>query len=335
MPALALLQRHSRSLVALAALVIVGAGIKAASGVLDSLLLAALLTIAILPVFDRLRQRGRSNFVAIGVPTVTLLLVILALIGFLGVAATQLVQVVPGYQSRLDALMQLGQRLLAARGIDAKELLSAEIANPGRLLNLAAMTLERLGQVLGQAVFLLLIVAFVLVEAAVRSKDDRAVAPLLGEIARAVRQYLVITAALALVFAVYCYVLMLLVGTDLAIVWAVFVFVMSFVPNIGFLLSLLPPTALTLLEFGWQRALVIAGGFFIANFLLDNLVKPRFMSSGLDLSPLVGLLSLVVWSYLLGPVGAILSIPITIALRILLLQKPVEAGAEGAQGLSS
>jgi predicted PurR-regulated permease PerM len=330
-----LLQRHSRSLVAMAALVIVGAGIKAASGILDSLLLAVLLTIAILPVFDTLRRRGRSNFVAIAVPTATLLLAILALIAFLGIAATQLVQVVPGYQSRLDDLVQLGQRLLAARGIDAREVLSAEIANPGRLLNLAATVLERLGQVLGQAVFLLLIVAFALVEAAVRGKQDRTVKPLVAEVARAVRQYLVITAALALVFAAFCYVLMLIVGTDLAIVWAVFVFVMSFVPNVGFILSMLPPTALTLLEFGWERALVVAGGFFIANFFLDNLVKPRFMASGLDLSPLVGLLSLVVWSYLLGPIGAILAIPITIALRILVLPKHEESGAEGAQAAST
>jgi predicted PurR-regulated permease PerM len=120
---------------------------------------------------------------------------------------------------------------------------------------------------------------------------------------------------------------MLLVGTDLALVWAVLVFVMSFVPNIGFILSLIPPTVLTLLEFGWQRALIVAVGFFVTNFLLDNLIKPRFMSSGLDLSPLVGLLSLVVWSYLLGPMGAILAIPITIALRVVLLQGPEAVAA--------
>jgi len=322
-----LLQRHSRTLLAGACLVIIGAGVKAAAGILNSLLLAALLTIAILPVFETLRRRGYSDSLAIAIPTATLLLAVLGLIGFLGLSATQLVKVLPSYQSKVDGLMQSAQGLLAERGIDSGKILSTQVLDPGRMLSLAASFLEGLGQVLGQAVFLLLIVAFVLVETAVRQRSEGRIGERIHQVARSVRQYLGITAALALVFAVFTYLLMLVVGTDLALVWAVLVFVMSFVPNIGFILSLIPPTVLTLLEFGWQRALVVAVGFFVTNFLLDNLIKPRFMSSGLDLSPLVGLLSLVVWSYLLGPMGAILAIPITIALRIVLL--------EGREGVAS
>jgi predicted PurR-regulated permease PerM len=87
------------------------------------------------------------------------------------------------------------------------------------------------------------------------------------------------------------------------------------VPNIGIILSVIPPVILTLLELGWQRALVVLAGFLVLNFVVDNLIKPRFMQSGLDVPPLVGLLSLVVWAYLLGPVGALLALPLTIALR--------------------
>jgi predicted PurR-regulated permease PerM len=300
--------------------------VKAAAGLLNSLLLAGLLTIAILPVFEILRRRGYSDSLAIAIPTATLLLAVLGLIGFVGLSATQLVRVLPSYQSKVDGLMQSAQGLLAERGIDSGKILSTQVLDPGRMLTLAAGFLEAIGQALGQAVFLLLIVAFVLVETAVRRRSDR-IGERMHQVARSVRQYLGITAALALAFAVFTYVLMLLVGTDLALVWAVLVFVMSFVPNIGFILSLIPPTVLTLLEFGWQRAVIIAAGFFVTNFLLDNLIKPRFMSSGLDLSPLVGLLSLVVWSYLLGPMGAILAIPITIGLRVILLQGPEAVAA--------
>jgi len=108
---------------------------------------------------------------------------------------------------------------------------------------------------------------------------------------------------------------MLVVGTDLPLVWAVLSFVMNFVPNVGIILSVVPPLILTLLELGWQQALVILAGFLVLNFIVDNLVKPRFMQSGLDVPPLVGLLSLVVWAYLLGPIGTILALPLTIALR--------------------
>ena len=96
-------------------------------------------------------------------------------------------------------------------------------------------------------------------------------------------------------------------------------FVMNFVPNIGIILSVVPPVALTLLELGWQRALVILAGYLVLNFVVDNLIKPRFMQSGLDVPPLLGLLSLLVWSYLLGAPGALLAIPLTIAIRRVVL----------------
>jgi predicted PurR-regulated permease PerM len=105
------------------------------------------------------------------------------------------------------------------------------------------------------------------------------------------------------------------VGTDLALVWAVLAFVLNFVPNVGIILSLVPPAILTLLESGWQRALVILAGYVVLNFIVDNLIKPRFLQSGLDVPPLLGLLSLVVWGYLLGPSGALLALPLTIAVR--------------------
>ena len=120
---------------------------------------------------------------------------------------------------------------------------------------------------------------------------------------------------------------MLVVGTDLALVWAVLAFVMNFVPNVGIILSVVPPVILTLLELGWQRALVVLAGFLVLNFVVDNLIKPRFMLSGLDVPPLVGLLSLVVWAYLLGPIGALLALPLTIALRRVL--REAEVGVPG------
>ena len=79
-------------------------------------------------------------------------------------------------------------------------------------------------------------------------------------------------------------------------VWAVLAFVMNYVPNVGIILSVVPPVILTLLELGWQRALVVLAGFLVLNFVVDNLIKPRFLRSGLDVPPLLGLLSLVVWA---------------------------------------
>jgi len=171
--------------------------------------------------------------------------------------------------------------------------------------------------VLSQTLLLLLIVAYVLAE---RGLHGKAFAPggVATLVARDVRQYLLITAATGLGFSALIYILMRIVGTDLALVWAVLAFVLNFVPNVGIVLSLIPPAILTMLEFGWQRTLIILVGYIGLNFVVDNVIKPRFLQTGLDVPPLLGLISLIVWSYLLGAPGALLAIPLTIAIRRLI-----------------
>jgi AI-2 transport protein TqsA len=306
--------RRYRWVIGTAALVIIAAGVREASPVLNSILLSLLLAVAVVPAFDYLRRRRVSKGVAAALTTLLLATVVVALLGFLGVAATRLIRVLPAYQDKAEALQQGLKSWMITRGIEPERVLSLDLVDPGRLLGFAAGFLSQGAKVLSQTLLLLLIVAFILAE---RGLHERAFRPggIVTAVARDVRQYLLITASTGLVFAVVAYILMRAVGTDLALVWAVLAFVMNFVPNVGIILSVIPPVLLTLLELGWQRSLVILAGFLVLNFIIDNLVKPRFMQSGLDVPPLLGLLSLVVWSYLLGPSGALLAIPLTIAIR--------------------
>jgi AI-2 transport protein TqsA len=294
--------------------VIIAAGIRAAAGLLDSLLLAALLAVAVEPTFDALRRREVSTGLAVALTTLLLVAVVVALLGFLGVAGTRLVQVLPDYQDKTEALREGLVRWMTARGIEPQRVFSLDIVNPGRLLGLAAGFLSQVGRVLSQTLLLVLIVAFILVERGSRGKPLQP-GDIAAAVARDVRQYLVLTAGTGLGFSILVYLLMRAVGTDLALVWAVLAFVLNFVPNVGIVLSLVPPVILTLLEHGWQRALVILAGYLVLNFIVDNVVKPRIMQSGLDVPPLLGLLSLLVWGYLLGAPGALLAVPLTIAIR--------------------
>jgi AI-2 transport protein TqsA len=313
--------RRYRLLLATAALVIIAAGVREAAPVLDSMLLAALLAMAVVPAFDDLRRRGMSKGLAATLTTFLLAVVLVALIGFLGVAGTRLVRALPTYQDKAEALRQGVESWLVARGIQPERVFSVDILNPGNLLGLAQGFLAVVAKVFSQALLLLLIVAFILAERRVNTEAFRP-GGIIENVARDVRQYLVITAGTGLGFAVLVYILMELVGTDLALVWAVLAFVMNFVPNVGIILSVVPPVMLTLLEFGWQRAVVILAGFIMLNFVVDNIIKPRFMASGLDVPPILGLLSLVVWGYLLGAPGALLALPLTIAIRRVLQDAP-------------
>jgi predicted PurR-regulated permease PerM len=306
--------RHYRLLIGTAAFVVIAAGIKEAAEVLNSILLAMLLTVTVVPAFDALRRRGVSKGLAVILTSLLLAGVLIVLLGVLGLSGTRLIQVLPEYQERALSLRKDLEALMLSRGIHPERVFSLELVDPNRLLGLAAGFLSGLGQVLSQALLLILIVAFFLAERGIR---DHTFQPggTAARVARDVRQYLIITALTGLAFAVVVYVIMLVVGTDLPLVWSVLAFIMNYVPNVGIILSVIPPVILTLLELGWQRALVVLAGFLVLNFVVDNLIKPRFMQSGLDVPPLVGLLSLVVWAYLLGPIGALLALPLTIALR--------------------
>jgi predicted PurR-regulated permease PerM len=306
--------RHYRLLIGTAAFVIIAAGIREAAPVLNSILLAMLLTVTVVPAFDALRQRGVSKGLAVVLSSLLLAGVLVVLLGTLGLSGTRLIQVLPEYQDRARSLREALESLLVARGIEPERVLSIDLIDPNRLLGLAAGFLSGLGRVLSQALLLILIVAFFLAEQGLRDPTFQP-GGTAERMARDVRQYLIITAFTGLGFALLVYIIMLLVGTDLALVWAVLAFIMNFVPNVGIILSVVPPVILTLLELGWQRALVVLAAFLVLNFVVDNVVKPRFMQSGLDVPPLVGLLSLLVWAYLLGPTGALLALPLTIALR--------------------
>jgi predicted PurR-regulated permease PerM len=307
-------ERYLRLLVGTAALVIIAAGIREAAEVLNSILLAMLLTVTVVPAFDTLRRRGVPKGLAVVLTSLLLVVLLVALLGVLGLSGTRLIQVLPHYQERALSLRKELEGLMLARGIQPERILSLDLVDPNRLLGLAAGFLSGLGQVLSQALLLILIVAFFLAERGVRDQTFHPTGTT-ARVARDVRQYLAITALTGLGFSLLVYILMLVVGTDLALVWAVLAFIMNFVPNVGIILAVVPPVILTLLELSWQRAVVVLAGFLVLNFVVDNLVKPRFMQSGLDVPPIVGLLSLVIWAYLLGPIGALLALPLTIAVR--------------------
>jgi predicted PurR-regulated permease PerM len=124
-------------------------------------------------------------------------------------------------------------------------------------------------------------------------------------------------------------------------VWAILSFFLNFVPNVGFLIALLGPALITLMVKGVLPAVLVAGSMIVINFVLDSVVKPQFMSRGLELPPSLTIISLVVWSWLLGPMGALLGIPLTVVLRRVWLEQQQGAepdapsaapGIEGAQG---
>jgi predicted PurR-regulated permease PerM len=176
-------------------------------------------------------------------------------------------------------------------------------------------------------VLIVLLILFMLVDAAAVPAKMKAYlsaeSPIITRLSRytaLVRRYIGITTIVGLVTGVLDTVLFTLVGIEFAILWGVIAFLFSFIPTIGFWIAAIPPVILAFLQFGFPTALLVFFGIVIINGFAENIVKPRYMGVGLDLSFFTVFFSVVVWSAILGSLGAILAIPLTLAFKVLILE---------------
>jgi len=135
-----------------------------------------------------------------------------------------------------------------------------------------------------------------------------------------VRRYYVVNASFGLVVAVLDGLILWWLGIPIPLVWAILAFVTNFIPNIGFVIGLIPPAVLALVVGGWPLALVVVLAYCVVNVTLQVLVQPKFVSDAVSLSLTLSFVSVVFWTLVIGPIGAILSIPLTLLVRALFLE---------------
>jgi predicted PurR-regulated permease PerM len=290
------------------------------------------------PLQEQLRRRGLTKGWAMAITSVSVVVALLAFVALVGYAAKALVDTVPRYQERLTVLINSGTTYLDGYGIEMSKSRVLAMINPSKLIALATELAQGLGGALSEALLIVMLSIFLLIESnafwrrrsTLRRSDEIPSVwhQRFDAIANDVQQYVNITLLTGVLYAVGVWLVMIALGTDLPVLWAVVALVLSFVPGIGFVLSMIPPVALTLLEFGVPRALVLMAIFVVWNNVVDNVIKPRFMKDGFDMGPFVMFVSLLVWAFLLGPTGALLAVPLTAATRRLVF--PADAAAGGA-----
>jgi predicted PurR-regulated permease PerM len=136
-----------------------------------------------------------------------------------------------------------------------------------------------------------------------------------NQVVEDVRKYIAITGGFGLINAAANFLWLLVLGVDFALTWAVISFLFTFIPNIGFVMGIIPPAGIALLEYGWGRALLVIAGYVALSFIVDDVIKPRTMKVRLDISPLLTILSVIFWGWVLGAPGVVLAVPLTITLQ--------------------
>jgi len=321
--------RVTTTAVAIAAMIVVVAGMKLAQPLLAPLLLAVLMTATVAPIAAWLSARGSPA----GVSAAAALLVGLAFVAVFGLlitySANEARAQLPAYWSKAqDGATAVADRLTRL-GFHASRDGLLSILDPGRLMGMLGGTLAAVADVLSHVVVLPLLVFFALAEIAGFGDKLRCMLPAkstglqrVDAAVREVQKYLIVKTATSLVAAVAIGLWLELFEIDFALLLAMIVFVLHYIPNLGTAIATVPGVVVALLQYGPGTALAIAAGYLVVNGLVGNVLEPKVMGRTLGLSPLVVLLAMVFWGWLWGPIGALLSVPLTMIAKIAFENSP-------------
>jgi AI-2 transport protein TqsA len=300
-----------------ACVVIIMWGIRAASSVLGTLLLGLLFAYAVVPFPNWVIRRFKlSKDAAIAVTAVAIFAFGFYLLASLDLASVRVGEKLPVYEQHLTALYVQVEAFVSTHGMAPPSLSVESVLTPERLRAIGRVVLPEAGAIISNGLLIFLLGFLFIIEMA----EETGVKP--SPLARSLayygsdsRSYVAVTAKTAGINALVNLVFLVVMGVDTPVVWSSLYFFLDFVPTLGYLIALVPPTVVTLLMYGWKRALVVACGLVLSNLIVDNVVSPIFMKQAVNVSFLEIMLSLVGWASLLGLTGAILAIPLTLGLK--------------------
>ncbi|WP_157248966.1 AI-2E family transporter [Nonomuraea typhae] len=337
-----MMSRGLRVLIGTAAAVVALAGIREVSEIAGPAFLALTLTIAVSPLRSWLVRRGAPGWVTVFVPLATVVVVLGALALALVVAVAQLAELVPAYAGRFQELLASVTAALERIGItagQAKQIFST--LDPGKLVKAAGDILSSLLGVVSAAVLIVLLLFGMSLDAgflqeAIRRLTPAPVASALAGFAKDTCNYLVVSTVFGLIVAVLDAAALAILGVPLPLLWGLLAFITNYIPNVGFVIGLVPPALLALLASGPATMVWVVVVYCVLNFVIQSVIQPKYTGASAGLSTTLTMLSLLVWAYVLGALGAILAVPLSAFVRAVLVDadpatrwaSPLVAGRE-------
>ena len=249
----------------------------------------------------------------------------------------------PQYASKAQGLVNSATAKLAALGVGPEQIKQAAGSlNLGKLAGVIGALLSSVAGLASNFVFLLALLLFLSVETggagdrmASIAADRPRISEALGHFAWGTRQYLLVTTVFGAIVAVLDTVALALLGIPLAVTWGLLSFITNYIPNIGFILGVIPPALLGLLTGGPKLMVIVIVVYCVLNTVIQSVIQPRFIGDAVGLSVTVTFVVLFFWAWLLGPLGAILAIPITLLCKALLVDIDPQArvGRRAVAGL--
>lgn len=315
----------AKTVLILAGFVVVVAGLKLGAPLLVPLLAAGFITVLSLPVVRWLVERKVPRVIAIAAAVLLNLAVFAGIATLIGGTLNDFYSQVPQYQARLTALAEDGARWLDAHGAHVDVARIGQMSESAGLMTLVAELFQSVASLLSKAFLVSLLVLFMLFEArpwrtkmGYLVKRPAEMLPRFEAAAHEVQTYLFVKSGMSLVTGLLCGGWVAVCGVDFPLLWGLLAFLLNYIPTLGMFIATIPPVLVALIQLGPGPALVLLVGYLVINFVLGNFVEPRIVGRALGLSPLVVFLSMVFWGWLWGPVGALLAVPLTMVMKIVL-----------------
>ncbi|RUO19289.1 hypothetical protein CWE08_09895 [Aliidiomarina iranensis] len=313
----------SRFFLVAAAIMVILASIKAASVIVVPFLLALFIAIVFQPAIFWFRSKGLPPILATSAIFVIILVLGSGFAGLVVNSVNEFTTNMPEYRGRLSEQFQALTVFAAGFNIHLDTQMLQNQFDPSRLLSMSVNLLSGLGNMMTNIFIILLIVVFMLSEAALMPKKIALAFPSpekklsqMSHLLMAINKYLALKTVISILTGVLIGAGLWLMGVDHYILWGVIAFLFNYIPNIGSIIAAVPAVLMALIQFNPAMAGFVALLFLAVNVVMGNFVEPRMMGRGLGLSTLVVFLSLIFWGWLLGPVGMLLSVPLTMGVKI-------------------
>lgn len=313
-------------LIGVAAGIVVIAGMKASASIVGPTLLALILTIAVHPVHTWLRRKGAPTWVGATAALLLVYSVLLVLVVGLVLSVAQFAAALPTYKPKFDQLIAQGTTMLESFGVSQQQIQGALKVDANRIMSVVTPLLNSSVGMLSALTLIVTLLLFMAIDAT--SYDRRLeiverlrpdVRQALTTFSRGTRTYLVVSTVFGLVVAVLDTAALWIIGVPLPIVWGLLSFITNYIPNIGFVIGLVPPALLALLEGGPVMAVIVIVVYSVINQVVQGFFQPKIVGDAVKLSITMTVLMLVFWGWVLGPLGALLAIPLTLLAKALLV----------------
>ena len=318
--------KNTNALISVAAVIVIVYGMQAAKVLLVPFLLAVFLALIAVRPMLWLQQR-RVPSVAAALLIVTAMMLLVAMIGgIVGTSIADFTAALPSYQARLDSIVQGTIKFIGGFLGDDKSLTDVgDLIDPGWVMGLAANILNALQDVLTNTFLILFTMVFILLEVSSLGVKVQAAFGRSAESFERPQQflnnlgrYMGIKTVASMATGLSASLLTWWIGLDFPLLWGMLAFLFNYVPTIGSIIAAVPAILMALVQLGIGEAGSTAIGFLAINMLFGNVIEPRLMGYGVGISPLIVFTGLVLWGWIFGPVGMLLSVPLTMTLKMAL-----------------